>query len=229
MTKYTSADILKCLDAQNIDCGFPAFSNFKINIVTARLRGFRSQTTWVILFEQLVNCYAAEGIQPILIIDAIGNCFSNKQNWIQESFFPVEIQNQTEWELKNEEIINQNLLFLTIRGKLVTVEYNSIKKHSNWNLGFNLLIYLLPTYRDKMLATDNEIQAILPSALEQIILLDNWYHPDILQWNQKANRHFRPSDAMSMQMIAQVLATGNIDLYQPCETPNIDWQIWKKD
>ncbi|GJD20491.1 hypothetical protein RIVM261_054470 [Rivularia sp. IAM M-261] len=96
--KYTCADILQCLDYQNIDGGFPAFSNLNIDMLTARLRGFRNQSSWVIIFEHLVNWYAAEGIQPILIIDAVANCFPNKQDWLQESFYPVEIKNETELE-----------------------------------------------------------------------------------------------------------------------------------
>lgn len=79
-----------------------------------------------------------------------------------------------------------------------------------------------------MLATEDEIRAIVPIEMQQVILLDNWYHPDACGWNDSKNRHFIPSDAMSMRMIAQVLETENIDFYQPCEEANIDWRFWMK-
>ncbi len=98
MAQFRADEILHCLDAQSIDGGFPAFSNCNIDMVTARLRGFRNENSWIIMFEQLVNSYPSEGILPILSIDVLGNCFENRKSWIIESLYPVKIENQSEWE-----------------------------------------------------------------------------------------------------------------------------------
>jgi hypothetical protein len=228
MAQFTIPDILHCLDSQSVDEGFPAFSNCNIDMVTARLRGLRNENSWMIMFEQLVNSYPAEGILPILLIDVLGNCFENKKSWVKESLYPVKIENECEWESKQTEHDNDDLLYLMIREQQITVKYKSIEKHSHWNLGFNLLVHLLANHREEMLATEDEIRAIVPSDIQQVILLDNWHHPDVCGWNGRKNRHFIPSDAMSMRMIAQVLETENIDFYQPCEEANIDWRFWMK-
>lgn len=228
MAQFIIDDILHCLDSQSVDRGFPTFSNCNIDMVTARLRGFRNETSWIIMFEQLVNYYPAEGILPILLIDVLGNCFENKKSRINESLYPVQIENECEWESKEAEHDNDDLLYLMIREQQITVKYKLIEKHSHWNLGFNLLVHLLANHREEMLATEDEIRAIVPSDMQQVILLDNWHHPDVCSWNGRKNRHFIPSDAMSMRMIAQVLETENIDFYQPREEANINWRFWMK-
>jgi hypothetical protein len=220
MLTYTVDQILKCLDKAHENLDFPGFNKINIHMVSARLTGFRSDTHWVIVFEQLENWYGLAGIQPVLAISAFSNR-SDLENGLVETLFPVEIENENDWK-------HTNTLHLIIRGEALTLNTQLIERHHRWNFGFDLLVHLLPEYRSKMLATENELQLIASNDLLQVIQLDNWHHPDVFGWNYQADRHFQPSDAKSMQMIANVLVTGDQNFYKPCEDPNIDWRKWMK-
>lgn len=220
MGTYTVDEILKCLDEANGNLDFPGFDNINLHMVSARLTGFRSDTHCVIVFEQLENWYGLTGIQPVLAISAFSNS-SDLENGLVETLFPVEIENEDDWK-------HTNAFHLTIRGEVLTLDLQSIQRYHHWNFGFDLLVHLLPEYRSKMLATENELQSIASNDVLKVIQLDNWHHPDVFGWNYQADRHFQPSDAKSMQMIAKVLVTGDPNLYNPCEDPNVDWRKWMK-
>ena len=64
MAQFMIDDILHFLDSQSVDGGFPAFSNCNIDMVTARLRGFQNENSWIIMFEQLVNYYPVQVYHP---------------------------------------------------------------------------------------------------------------------------------------------------------------------
>ncbi|AUS99717.1 hypothetical protein CLI64_04540 [Nostoc sp. CENA543] len=220
MVAYTVHEILECLDQAHRNLDFPGFGKINIDMVSARLTGFRNDYYWVLVFEELVHWYGLAGIQPVLAITA----FSNRPdigNGLFATLYPVEIENEDDYE-------NTNALHLKIRGESLTVEPKSIPKHHYCNFGFNLLVYLLSDYRSQMLATEQELLSIVSHELIQVIQLDNWHHPNVYGWNFAANRHFLPSDAQSMQMIAKVLVTGNPNFYQPCEESNVDWRRWLK-
>ncbi|MEH1867835.1 MAG: hypothetical protein V7K69_22935 [Nostoc sp.] len=218
MATYTVDEILKCLDQAHGNLDFPGFTNINLHMASARITGFRSDTHWIIVFEELVNWYGLAGIQPVLAIYGFSNR-SDLENGLVETLFPVEIENEEDWK-------HTNALHLKIRGEALTLDTQSIQRHRNF--GFDLLVHLLPEYRTKMLATENELQLIASNDLLQVIQLDNWHHPDVFRWNHQADRHFQPSDAKSMQMIAKVLVTGDPNFYKPCEDPNVDWRKWMK-
>ncbi|WP_298906135.1 hypothetical protein [uncultured Nostoc sp.] len=220
MVTYTVDQILNCLDKAHGNLDFPGFNKINIHMVSARLTGFRSDTHWVIVFEQLENWYGLAGIQPVLAISAFSNR-SDLENGLVETLFPVAIENENDSK-------HTNTLHLIIRGEALTLDPQLIERHHRWNFGFDLLVHLLPEYRSKMLATENELQLIASNDLLQVIQLDNWHHPDVFGWNYQADRHFQPSDAKSMQMIAKVLVTGNSNFYNPCEESNVDWRKWIK-
>lgn len=218
MRTYTVDEILNCLDEANGNLDFPGFDNINLHMVSARLTGFRSDTHWIIVFEELVSWYSLAGIQPVLAIYAFSNR-SDLENGLVETLFPVEIENEDDWK-------HTNAIHLTIRGEPLTLDTQSIQRHQNF--GFDLLVHLLPEYRSKMLATEKELQLIASNDLLQVIQLDNWHHPDVFGCNYQADRHFQPSDAKSMQMIAKVLVTGDPNFYNPCEESNVDWRKWIK-
>ena len=220
MAIYTVDAILKCLDKAHSNLDFPGFSKVNIHMVSARLTGFSNDHYWILLFEELVNWYGYAGIQPVLAISAFSN-HSDIGNGLFTTLYLVEIENEYNYE-------NTKILYLKIRGESLSIETELIQQYHHWNFGFNLLVHLLPKYRSKMLATEDELRSIVSHDLLKIIQLNNWHHPDVYGWNFEANRHFQPSDAKSMQMIAKFLVTGDPTLYKPCEESNVDWQKWIK-
>jgi uncharacterized protein DUF7003 len=85
--------------------------------------------------------------------------------------------------------------------------------------GFELLRGLLPENRELLLATDEEIQALLPPDLPRLLRLDEWSHPDISEGDL-------PSESPTFQLLAKVLETGDVSLYKPRSKPNTHWSRW---
>jgi hypothetical protein len=79
--------------------------------------------------------------------------------------------------------------------------------------------FLAEVARDDVLATPHERRAHVPLELEEILVLDEWTHPDVACSE-------RPSQLESFQQIARVLETGNVTLYRPTTPPNTHWKHW---
>jgi hypothetical protein len=70
-----------------------------------------------------------------------------------------------------------------------------------------------------VLATPAERHAHVPLELDEILVLDEWTHPDVAGGE-------RPSQLESFQQLALVLETGDISLYRPMTPPNTHWKNW---
>ena len=57
MNYFTEEDILNCLDKAAANLDFPGFNGINIDMVTARLTGFRNDTDWALTIEQIVSWY----------------------------------------------------------------------------------------------------------------------------------------------------------------------------
>ncbi len=84
---------------------------------------------------------------------------------------------------------------------------------------FELCRYLAEISRKALLATPEEKRINVPAELEQIMELDEWHHPNVV-----ALEH--PSETETFRQLAEVLATGNVGLYRPSESPNTHWRNW---
>ena len=84
---------------------------------------------------------------------------------------------------------------------------------------FELCRYLAAKWRDTVLASPAERRiSILPS-MTQILQLEEWFHPDLV--NDEL-----PSDCETFQQLAEVLTTGELSHYQPSQHPNTHWSNW---
>ena len=245
MNYFTEEDILNCLDKAAANLDFPGFNGINIDMVTARLTGFRNDTDWALTIEEIVSWYGLNGVEPVLMISAFGS-----RIFINEPFatyFPVkytlgELERSKEkdyqdmsvagiicdegfdvWEEYEQEI--PDYLLVVIRGKKIIINSSEIQRHPQIKDSFNfdLIIHIANKYRTQMLATETELREIVPQELTQVIQLDNWHHPDVYNPNSEFSV---PSKTKSMQMIAEVLVSDNPELYQPCEENNVDWQKW---
>jgi hypothetical protein len=75
----------------------------------------------------------------------------------------------------------------------------------------DVLRYLLAAHRDAMFSTDAERAKVLPK-MTKLLTLDRWRHYTL---DDDA-----PSDTEAMQMLADVLVTGDVSKYAPTEKPN---------
>jgi len=75
------------------------------------------------------------------------------------------------------------------------------------------------TARADVLARPDERRANVPPALTEVLVLDEWHHPDVC--GQEL-----PSASPTFQQLARVLATGDVAHYRPTLDPNTHWRFW---
>jgi hypothetical protein len=84
---------------------------------------------------------------------------------------------------------------------------------------FELCRYLADIARERVLATAEERRLSVLPELEQVLQLEEWNHPNVVDDE-------RPSGSETFQQLARVLATGDVRLYQPTQPPNTHWRNW---
>jgi len=91
--------------------------------------------------------------------------------------------------------------------------------HSRQVRVFELYRYLAATHRSAVLGTDDErLTSVLPG-LPELLLLDEWHHPDLV--NEEL-----PSDTEAFRQLAQLVLAADPSLYAPTEPPNTHWSNW---
>jgi hypothetical protein len=84
---------------------------------------------------------------------------------------------------------------------------------------FELHRYLAATHRSAILGTDDErLTSVLPG-LPELLVLDEWHHPDLV--NEEL-----PSDTEAFRQLAQLVLAADRSLYSPSEPPNTHWSNW---
>lgn len=84
---------------------------------------------------------------------------------------------------------------------------------------FELSRYFAETRRDDVLATKEErTKQVLPG-LGQVLLLDEWHHPDLVVGQ-------RPSDTRTFQQLADVAVSADASKYDAPEPANTHWSNW---
>ncbi len=85
---------------------------------------------------------------------------------------------------------------------------------------FELCRYLADIARDQVLATPQEQRVSVLPEMEQILQLEEWHHPNVVDDEE------RPSGSETFRQLARVLATGEVGLYRPSQPPNTHWRNW---
>ncbi|MGB3756099.1 MAG: hypothetical protein WBA07_06965 [Rivularia sp. (in: cyanobacteria)] len=216
----TTDNILNCLDKATNKLDFPGFDNMNYDMVTARLTGFRNDDDWALTIEQVVSWYSLNGVEPVLMISAFGSRVLINEPFV--IYYPIKYP-LNELEEEDDEIPES--ISVIIREEQFMINSSEIERnpHLSDYIDFDLMIHLVDRHRAKILATETEFRQIVPAVLAQIIQLDNWHHPDVYNPNSDFSL---PSRTKSMQAIAEVLASGKPELYQPCEEDNVDWRKW---
>ncbi|GIJ81302.1 hypothetical protein SAMN05443287_1233 [Micromonospora phaseoli] len=79
----------------------------------------------------------------------------------------------------------------------------------------DVLRRLVPDHRELLLADEVELRRRIP----EIMRLDQWHHPDLLQDTP-------PSQSTTFRQVADVLTTGDVSRYAPDMPPNTHWFNW---
>ena len=84
---------------------------------------------------------------------------------------------------------------------------------------FELCRLLAYHHRDKVLASRSERRVSIPAGLSEILVLEDWHHPDVSGGEL-------PSQTETFRQLAEVLTSGDPVRYRTLEPPNTHWRHW---
>ncbi|MBP7863422.1 hypothetical protein KA183_17175 [bacterium] len=115
---------------------------------------------------------------------------------------------------------------ITLRGEVVkfdlskeNLERRGVVMAEDELTAADLFRSLLPEYREKFLATEEELRVRVPRDIPMILRLDEWHHPDIAGQE-------KPSENETFKSIAKVLVAADPSLYKLEKKPNNHWTNW---
>jgi hypothetical protein len=236
----TTEEILAILDHGAEDGVFPMLDNPYVYLATTRLNLYRSEADWALVFE--IFGFSPRAGMPDLGIwtfasrlrdrtspkhrspEAHQRYLAQHPNDESRFFYPIE---RGDWRSPdNDAIVADDATEIVLRGepvRLPTLE--GLEQHGvppsrpPRVLVFEVCRFLAEIRRDRVLATDEERRVNVPTELKELLRLDDWNHPDLM--NEEI-----PSGSESFQQLAAVLASGDIVNYRPTSAPNTHWTNW---
>jgi hypothetical protein len=231
--------ILEVLDRSADACVFPMLDNGYVYLAASRLSAFRSHDQWAIVFE--VFGFSPRAGSPDLSIVTIASQLSNRnkpEDYVSKRAFRDYLRNNPNWEnrffqpISNDGWIDQNnsehvgqFGKINLRDEILEqpekADYESagINLKANSPAIFELCRYLAHVRRQAVLATETERRVSIAPEMKQIILLDEWHHPDLVRGEM-------PSKIKTFEKLAAVLEKNDTNLYDSCEPANNNWKNW---
>jgi hypothetical protein len=200
--------ILEFLDRRFNAIEMPCFGNMNIDYVSSRLLAFRDETRWMLLFNSITWCPAGQGLTTI--VECVGNCVQGRQGFDSDRIFIT-------GQIQYDELLD--IYRVNVRNRSIPITELEIMTHRDLyaDREFDIAIALLASYREELLASKDEYEKFIPEGLIEVLRLDEWHHPD---WGCP------PSQTESFPLIAQVLFTGDSDLYKSPQKSNTNWHFW---
>ena len=236
------AAILDILDRGCRDFVFPMLDNRYVYVAAARMSPHRSAEDWAIVFEtfgfsprsgapdlsvwtfasRITNRTAAANYVDE---DALGSYLRAHPNDDSAFFSPV----GDGWQdPEAREFVARDATTLTVRGKEVAIpERDDLRRLGIEQIEpapdrvrtFEVCRCLAAIERDLVLATPEERRTHVPADLDEILVLEDWHHPDTVT-GQVA------SDTAAFRSIARVLGSADGSAYDPSEPGNTHWSNW---
>lgn len=218
---------------------FPMLDNGYVYLAASRLSLFRSDEHWAAVFE--IFGFSPRAGRPDLSIVTISSKPHNRDqtsNYVSADAYSNYLKNNPYWEMRNvwpisnedwlddenpEFVVEQGEIVL--RGQSIAVPQSSAYATKGVILEeeqpgvFELCRYLANDHREAVLATESERRISILPEMKQIMLLDEWHHPDLVNGQN-------PSQTETFQRIASVLEKNDPKLFSTKESANNHWKNW---
>lgn len=224
------------LDQCAADFTFPMLDNGYIYPAAARLSVHADGTDWAIVVETLG--YSPRSGEPDLAVATFTSKVRHpktRTDYVDESAYRNYLKHHPHdaveyfWPLEGDWADDESLPaggILRLRGEQVAVPTAEdcrgagiATERPDRIAVFELTRYFAETRRDHVLATQEEqTKQVLPG-LAQVLLLDEWHHPDLVVGQ-------RPSDTRTFHQLAEVAVSGDASKYQAPESANTHWSNW---
>lgn len=228
--------ILSVLDQCAESFKLPMLDNGYVYLAATRLTLFKNEDKWAFVFE--VFGHMPRAWAPDTSITTFSNALSNRQSrFVDEVAYNNYLKNNPHNASKNYGPIKRDEwpdcdYFDFTKNEKLTLRGNPISLPTNEDLleagiiqeeerlqTFEFCRYLAHKYRELVLATPQEKRYNLSEGMKEILVLDDWHHPDLVSGE-------RPSDSQTFQMLRDVLLTGDVSLYRPSLPGNTHWKNW---
>ncbi|KAB2914980.1 MAG: hypothetical protein F9K23_12720 [Bacteroidetes bacterium] len=238
-------EVLNALDNSH-DGGYKRFVWFNdiySYLIESRLNVFRGkEETWAIAIERVGFNPRAGNI--FLSITYFGNCLTNLErynNYVCNDYQIGLLNDDEVEETIDVDVLKEDAKHWTIRGQKIPLVYTkadykdagvNISDYDANAIGVEAVARVI-AYKHKTIfcATDQELYKSIPSNLDKILVLDEWYHIDYQRFSNEFHSESmngdedndKPSSYETWQMIADVITSGNANLYKPTLKPNTHW------
>lgn len=235
------ADVLTVLDRCCDSYDFPMLDNGYVYPAAARLSLFRSPADWAVVIETFGHnmraglpnlniatfasrLHARNRPEDYVSREAYDHYLFRNPNNESRFFYPV---GEGDWQdPESLMLVAAAADRVPVRGRAVPLPRPQDYAAHGVDLEepprvqvFELCRYLAAVARDDVLATTKERRVSVLPGMEQVLVLDDWRHPDLV--NDE-----RPGGSETFRQLARVLATGDVAAYRPTEPPNTHWRNW---
>lgn len=228
----------RCCDAFT----FPMLDNGYVYLAATRLSLYRTAKEWAMVIEVFgfsprsglpdthihtfaSSLYNRDAPEKYVNREAYDRYLANNPNNDSRFVYPIDVG---DWQDdQNDEIVAAGAREVILRGQRQPIP--SLREYAQRGVTienppcvrvFELCRFLADVARDSVLATAKERRISVPPDMKQILRLEEWHHPNVVDDDD------RPSGSETFQQLAQVLATGNVALYGPSRPPNTHWRNW---
>ena len=234
-----SQQILKILDDATRAFTFPMLDNGYVYLAATRMSLFRSNEDWGLVIE--VFGYSPRAGLPDTHLYTFASRLHDRdkrEKYVSETAYRNYLVNNPHNESRFIHPITEGPWMdsdcqelVALSGELhlrdVTIPLPSRTNYAQEGIElqndrpevFELCRYLAAKWRDKVLASPTERRVSILPSMGQILQLEEWLHPDVV--NDQL-----PSGCETFQGLAKVLVTGDLSHYQPSQEPNTHWSNW---
>ena len=235
-------DILTILDRCCENFTFPMLDNGYVYLAATRLSSFRSTADWALVIEVFgfspraglpdthISTFASrlhdrKPVDDFVTPEAHRQYLENNPHNESRFIHPID---EGPWQDSEDlEVVANGASKVMIRGKPVPLPTpQQYREHAiDLEQSPNVFVYEACRYfaaiqREFIFGTQTERRANVPPELNQILQLEEWNHPDVVDGIS------RPSGSETFQQLAAVLSSGDAQLYSPTMLPNTHWQNW---
>lgn len=220
----TAAGILAQLDDGADRLTFPMLDAPGFRLAAARLHAYRDAARWAVIIETL-GCHTWDVGHAAIdnCLHVFGNCLRRPPGVAPEDYLHPTADGDDGPTFDERGWLRRTARTIRIRGRVVALPCQAPicdaagqpVAYGRRRRAADVLDWLVGSYRDDLLATEEELRARLPSDLPKFLTLDEWRHPDV-------GGGELPSQSETFRRLAEALAAGDpARVPPPAKTPQL--------